>query len=97
MTIAYNFLSDFIYSFENANTGMGTIVTDLDNQNNKHDASFFLTEKPLPVIAITTKKWISELERTIVENAGFLSKDALSVNLNNFLLPSYGAEAPNIV
>jgi hypothetical protein len=85
MTIAYNFLSDFIYSFENTGLTATTNIKELDTFNINDKESFLLTEKPLPVIAITTKNWISELERTIVENAGFLSKDALSVNLNNQL------------
>jgi len=94
MIIAFNTLSDFINQF-----GMGELplsqrpkmsfsnsyrnVFEPFNKNNNSDT--FLSEKPIPVTSLIARDWIFGLERIVIDNAGFLSKDSLSPELNKEL------------
>jgi len=44
-----------------------------------------LTERPIPILSLVTRDWISALEKVVIENAGFVSKDSLSPELNKDL------------
>jgi len=44
-----------------------------------------LTERPIPILSLVTRDWISALEKVVIQNAGFVSKDSLSPMLNKDL------------